>query len=129
MIVARLKTAERVISVTCQTTDAVGDLVYVMAGNRVVKKADVLDYYGMPAIGIILTKPTTATAQVQISGLVRGLYTGLSPGRLYFVGLDGRPNMAPPTGPARRFVQPIGTAVDTNVLFLQPNTLMTAIRG
>lgn len=128
MIVARLKTAERLIDVTCQTTDDVGDLVYVFAGNKVVKKADVGDYFGMPAVGIIIVKLTTTRAQVQIAGLVRGLYTDLQPGRLYFVGSDSRPSYLPPMAPANRFVQPIGTALDTNLLFLQPNTQMTKIR-
>lgn len=128
MIVARLKTAERLLDVTCQTTDLVGDLVYVFASNKVVKKADVGDYFGMPAIGIIINKVTTTRALVQIAGLVKGLYTDLQPGRLYFVGSDSRPSYLPPMTPMNRFVQPIGTALDTSVLFLQPNTHMTKIR-
>lgn len=129
MIVARLRSVDRIIAATCQITDVVGDLVCVLAGNKVVKRADVLDYFAMPAIGVIINKPTTTKASVQVLGLVKGLYTGLLPGRLYFVGADGRPSALPPTGSQRRFVQAIGTALDTDVLFLLPGTHMTAIRG
>jgi hypothetical protein len=125
-----------ILTVACQTTDSVGDLISpILAGGgaRTVQKADMTNMAGVPAIGVIISKPTTTTAMIQVGGAVEGIYSGLTPGVRYFVGSDGRPTSSfPIPGYAvgtDYFLQHIGVALDTASLLLMPNpqlTLLTA---
>jgi hypothetical protein len=111
---------------SCDSGDAVGDLVYVSgnfsSGDYQVRKADVTQYVKMPVIAVIIAKLTSTRAVIQFEGEIKNQYTGLTPGRTYFVGANGRPSSTPPTpGPGQRaYVQPIGVAVDQTVLRLTP---------
>lgn len=106
-------------------TDQVGDAVYVRAnmnGFYKVARADVAVFSKIPAIGIIVRKWDFTNALVQIMGEIRNVYTGLTYGRTYFVGADGKPNLSPPepTPGGRAYVQPIGVALDSTVLLVEP---------
>lgn len=84
----------------CDAGDAVGDCVYV-TGDRVgglyqVRKADPTNAAKMPAVGIITVKQTTTTCEVAVHGLIEKVYTGLTSGRPYYVGTDGRLTLAAP---------------------------------
>lgn len=104
-------------------TDQVGDAVYIrgnMNGFYKVARVDVSTYNKVPAWGIIIRKWDFTNALVQVRGEVKNIYTGLSAGKTYFVGGDGKPNISPPSPGAsgRAYVQPIGFALDATVLWV-----------
>lgn len=129
MIVAKKKAAERIVTVACLATDDVGCLV--AAASIGVERANVSSFPKMPAVGIIIAKPSSLVAQVQIAGVVRYVLSGLTPGRIYFVGEDGIPVTTPPTPPPGQviYMQAIGTALAVDQLLLTPTYLMAEVRG
>lgn len=126
MLVVRPLGGKARVTASCLTTDAVGDLVYVagsIAGNDYdVAKVDVGDYTKMPAFGVIVAKLSTTRCVVQMSGEVVGIYTGLTEGRVYFAGSDGRPSLTPPAPglSGRAYLQSVGLAVSADVLKIEP---------
>jgi len=102
--------------VACLVTDEVDDLVY-QDGADAVSRTDPLDGAKMPAVGIIIQKISDTRAVVQYDGEVAT--TGLSPGARYFVGAAGTPATSPPAGPARRYAQEIGVALNATTLLLR----------
>lgn len=125
MLVTRpLSNSDRVTAV-CLATDAVGDMVYISGSKSgadyLVQKADPSDYSKMPAFGAIVLKITSTRCVVQLRGDATGLYTGLTPGRVCWVGLDGRPTQTPPSAGIgqKAYLQPIGLASATNLLYLR----------
>lgn len=114
-----------VLATACQTTDQIGDLVIPTTGTgRTVKKVNSTDELQMPAIGVIVEKPTATTATVQTAGPVEGVYAGLTPGRRYYVGSTGRPALDATSGLATGtlfFIQAVGVALDDTTLLLVPS--------
>lgn len=107
-------------------TDQVGDVVYIrgnMNGFYKVARVDVSTYSKVPAFGIIVRKWDFTNAIVQVRGEIKNIYTGLTAGKTYFVGGDGKPNITPPApgSSGRAYVQPIGIALDATVLWVQPD--------
>jgi hypothetical protein len=107
----------------CFVTDLVGDFVYIMGdkvgGTYQVSKADIDDVSKMPSVGVIVSKSSASDAVVQVLGLIRGLYSGLTPQKRYFLGADSRPSATytrPTTG--FRLVQVVGIAVASDELLL-----------
>ncbi len=125
MVTARRRYAPEFLRVSCMLTDQLGDAVYIrgnMNGFYKVARVDVANYLKTPAIGIIVRKWGFTNALVQRMGEIEDLYTGLTAGRTYFVGGDGKPNLLPPA-PApggRAYVQEIGVALDATVLMVKP---------
>jgi hypothetical protein len=115
----------------CLASAAVGDIVYVSAAGNVVRLVDITDSTKIPGIGCITSKPSSTSCVVQCHGLVFGVYTGLTPGRPYVIGTNGRPNVALPVPGVGQslFIQPVGFAIDTNVMLIQPLNAITKIRG
>lgn len=107
---------------SCLLTDAVGDCVY-MTGDYSVARADITDASKVPAVGVIISKPTTSTAIVRTHGEITGVYTGLVSGKVYFLGATGVPVVSPPVAGLNPFVyiQKIGLAISSNVLLVTPN--------
>ena len=112
---------------SCPAGIAVGDLVCVVGGLGIgnvynVDLADPRNYERMPVVAVVLSKPTTTTCLIQFRDEVRGLYSGLTTGKVYFVGNNGRPSLTPPTAGVggKAYVQSIGVAVDPEVLRLEP---------
>jgi len=107
-------------------TDQVGDAVYIRGqanGYYKVARADVGLYSKMPAIGILIQKWGFTDALVQLWGEIKNIYTGLSPGRTYFIDSAGRPTLVPPdpaTTGGRAYLQVIGVALDVGVLLVKP---------
>jgi hypothetical protein len=113
----------------CLATDVVGNAVYVTAaklgGRAQVTKVDITSYAAMPAIGVIVSKQTAVQCTVQWTGEVAGIYSGLTPGQTYFVGVDGLPSASIPSPSADHFVQRLGVATDSSVLLLSNDRSMT----
>lgn len=135
MLVARPLSSPAKILADCQVSDAVGDLVYItgpmVGGKYVVTRADVTDLTKMPAVGVVIAKVSGTQAVIQRYGDVIGQYTGLVPGKVYWVGTDGRPSVTPPAAGVgqRAYWQAIGVAVDPDVLFLSPAADMKIQNG
>lgn len=135
MLIARPLADKNRVSATCQSSDAIGDLVYVTAGltaeSYAVSKADVSQTNKMPVLACIIAKLTTTTCVIQLSGEVRGIYNSLVPGRVYFVGSNARPTLSPPAPSlgGRAYVQVAGVAIDASVLRLEPIKQMIVRTG
>lgn len=109
----------RYFEANCLSSDLVNHFVRV-TGNTLsvpnVTRVDVTDSTKMPAIGVIVQKPTATTCLVQVSGQI----TSFSPvvaGSWYYVGTTSFPVAAPPSFPA--IPQVIGLGLDTARLLLQ----------
>lgn len=113
------------ITAICAVGDAVGDFVYIngplIGADYSVTKADVTQYTKVPSIGVIIHKLSATKCVVQMSGNVTGIYTGLTPGRSYWLGTNGQANILPPS-PAilgKAYLQLVGVALDPNILKLE----------
>jgi hypothetical protein len=117
----------------CEATDIIGDLVCISGppsgGLIATTRVDITNNNRMPSVGIIINKTSPIRCRVQTTGLVP--YTGLVPGKRYFVGYDGRPTTPPPTPPVggSAFSQPIGTALDGATLLLTPSPVFVKLHG
>jgi hypothetical protein len=107
-------------------TDQVGDAVYIRGaanGFYKVARVDVSTVTKMPAIGVIIRKWGSTDALVQFYGELNGIYSGLDPGKRYFIDTSGKPALVPPdpvsTG-GRAYTQIIGVALDVEVLYVNP---------
>lgn len=112
----------RVFEADCSGTDVAGDFVRItgdaVAGYYQVIKADPTDLAQMPALGVIVEKTLATRCIVQRAGNVAA--TGLTPGKPYFVGLDGQLDDAPPVPAlgAYAVTQDVGVALSSTVLAL-----------
>jgi hypothetical protein len=113
------------LEVACQSTDQVGDLVCATSGpTRTVRRVNCQDPDFLPAYAVIISKPTATTAKIQSAGPVEGIYSGLTPGRRYFLSGTGRPVLDSRTGLASGstyFIQAVGVALDATSLLLNPS--------
>lgn len=126
MIVTRPLSSAGFGTAACDTSDAVGDLVYI-AGPKTgpdytVAKVDPSDFSKFPAVAVIIAKITSTRAVIQFGGEVRGIYTGLTPGRVYWAGSTGTPVLSPPSPvlSGKMRWQSVGVAVDSDTLRLEP---------
>lgn len=116
---------------TCTSAEAVGDLVVVTGTLKKVSRATMALLASTPVVGVVISKASSTTAVVQVGGVVRNIYSGLTPGATYFVGADGRPSSTLPTGTlgTELYVQHIGTAIDSTTLAFQPKNDIYTIHG
>lgn len=98
---------------------AVLDVVY-STGGFTADQADSGSGVTIPAMGVVVAKPTATTATVAYSGVVSG-FAGFTPGAEQFVGALGATVEAGslPTVPGS-VIQKIGTALDSTTLLLDP---------
>lgn len=116
----------------CPATVTLKHLVRItgpaILGVRQVDIVDPTDQNKMPAVGIVVEKPTTTTCTVLVFGEANGgLFSGLTPNGRYFVGLDAKVAFPPPdpTGPgAYCMIQLIGVALGTTILQVNLNATM-----
>lgn len=123
-----------VYSAEAPSLSVVGDLVRPVAGTVTsVDFIDINDLTKMPAIGVITQKPSPTTAVVQTSGIVTGVFTGLSPGGRYFAGRNSKialPSAVQPQSVGETlFHQPIGLAIDYSIMLMSPSMNLTRVRG
>lgn len=124
MIVSRPRSEGLLATATCTAGEAVGDLVYI-AGNKVgadynVRKADITDFTKMPAVAVVIHKISPTKAVIQFGGEV-GLFSGLTPGHVYWVSDAGTPTATPPLPGLgqRKYQQAVGVAVDSGRIKLE----------
>lgn len=127
MLITRPLSARTKTTAICSANDLVGDLVYVTAGlsgsEYQVAKADISTPEKMPVIAVIIAKLSNTRCVIQLQGEIKGVYTGLIPGKTYFVGADGRPSALPPSplgSGSKAYIQAAGVAVDDTILLFNP---------
>ncbi len=112
----------------CVATDPIGACVSVSSdkiGNKyVVSLTDVFVDMADQSVGVIIRKDSPTDCVVQFMGPVIGVYTGLVPGRRYYVGVGSLlAAMAPvPAFSGVAYVQVMGVATGANELLLNPQT-------
>ena len=113
----------------CTAAESVGDFVCITDdppnGVDLVGKADPSDFGKMPAVGVIISKSAPTDCLVQWLGETPNIFTGLSSGEVYFVGVDAKIAEVPPiptTVPL--FAQWMGVATAPTRLYLRPNDHM-----
>ena len=104
----------------CLSSDAVGKWVYIadekQAGVYQVETVNPNNAIKVPAVGIIVSKPTTTTCVVQFAGLLEGIVTGLVPRQLIYVAADGSSTQSPPSV---SYQQIVGAATDTDEILVR----------
>lgn len=109
---------------TCLSGDAVNDFVYVSAASTVAK-ADADDAAKIPAVGMIVSKQSSTSCTVRVSGLATGL-SGLTAGAVYYLSAAtaGAITATPPSAPA---AVPVGVAVSTTALLILPVSVLSYV--
>ena len=120
--------APQLLRANCLVSDAVGDAVCI-TGDRVgdlyqVTRVDIDNSNPRQAIavGVIKSKSSSTLCLVQVSGEMRSLYSGLTPNRPIFVGVDGRLTQTRPPAPVtgKRMLRCMGQALADDVLLISP---------
>lgn len=110
----------RYFEANCLATDLINHFVRVV-GNTLsvpdVTKADPTDALKMPAVGVIVQKPTATTCLVQVAGQILS-FSPVVAGTWYYVGTSAFPVVTPPAFPG--IPQVIGVGLDTARLLLRP---------
>lgn len=101
----------------CLAGDAIGNAVYI-TGDSVngvfqVASCDPTNRNKMPAVGIIISKPSSTKAEICFSGLVYASWTTFTPQTVYFVGTLGVLATSTTFG---NMVQPIAVAISNSFL-------------
>jgi len=96
---------------------AVGELVFV-SGAFAADEADNTSLATGPAIGVVVAKPTAVTATVAYRGQV-GVFGGLTPGAIYYLGTAGGLTTSAPAA-VGNVIQRIGVAADATTMILDP---------
>lgn len=108
---------------------SIGDLVSKKESGLYVKASPLLRA-AMPAAGVYVIT-SDGLGRILITGAVSGLYTGLTPGNAYWVGINGRPVPYSPEIPptySQIYLQPIGIATDEDTLVINISYIMYSIR-
>ena len=114
-------------------TDELGHFVFVtgdlVLGVRQVTKVDIATRATMPAIGVLVRKPTATTCLVQIFGEI--LASGLVPPARYYVGADSKITDTPPVPGVglEAVVQVVGAALDSGTFLVSPQLLPVVRKG
>jgi hypothetical protein len=93
-----------------------------------VATADPRDYSKMPAFGLLVTKLDVTECLVQIRGPVHGVLSGMTPGKIQFVGDGGSVVETPPIIDVPKFIQSLGIAWSDDVFGVNPDTTLTLRR-
>lgn len=126
----RITSRTLIVDATCLSTDVVGNCVYITgpsAGDVYqVSTADPLDGTNkMPAVGIIVLKPTPTdtTCQVQLWGEMVDVVSGLTPMKPLFVSSSGALShiIATPGFGQKAYIQSMGVALSTDRMFVTPD--------
>lgn len=114
--------ASETLDANCLATDEVGHWVHItaepIAGLYQVEKVDVTDLATMPSIGVIISKSSATSCEIQTQGIVTT--TGLTAGVPYVIGLDSKLSASPPapTAIGKTITQGVGTALSSTELLI-----------
>lgn len=123
------------LTANCKPSDSVGDCVYILSDkvgqNYQVTKVDIDS--GAPeakiAIGILKSKSASNVCIVHLLSKLTGVFTGMTPGRLLYVGIDSKPTETAPLPPVTgtRVLQVIGYSISSTELFVNPGDPETLV--
>lgn len=117
----------------CDTNDQIGNGVYitdVIGSTYYISKVDITNSDKMPMAGLIIDKPASTTATLQLKGEIT-IFNNLIPNKIYFIGDDGFPTVTPPilSIPGIKYIQNIGIALSQNVLLLNGSFELLKLRN
>lgn len=116
------------IQANCDAGVSEGDVVYV-SSDKVgsyyqVAKVDIDNTDSVQAIGIgiVSSKSSSTTCTVYLSGVLPGVYSGLTPGKRLFVDTSARLVQTPPSRPlsGKRIVQKVAYALASDTILIRP---------
>lgn len=124
----RKRSSPELVQADCQTADEIGDIVKISAdavgGIYQVEKLDVTSDPSELIFGLIISKATSTRCFVRVGGRVEGLYTGLTPGKMLYVGMDSKLTHSvptrPPVGVKSIYHAALALSNDTLLLNFQP---------
>ena len=109
----------------CQPGNVVGDWVFLEQANDpyTVDSADPSDLDKMPSVGVIVSKSTSTACKIQWRGMTEAIFTGLSIGKIYFLGSDSKLASQPPAPGVGEsyYVQPVCIATSATTVDVQPD--------
>jgi len=111
----------------CDASDTVGKCVHisgdVVGDDYQVRTASPDALSTMPAIGVIVSKFSATRCLVFTFGEMQDTYSGLTPGRVMFVGDDGSLTAVPPVPPLgeSRYIQSMGVAYGASTVMIVPD--------
>ena len=118
------------ISALCTAAEVVGKCVHI-SGDKVgrdyqVRVASPSDIATMPAVGVVVSKKSLTECTVFAFGEMEDTYSGLTPGRVMFVGDDGSLVATPPVPPlgASVYIQSMGIAYGSSAMMVDPDFSM-----
>jgi hypothetical protein len=125
-VVIRRLTAQTTFVANCPAAATLGDMVYI-SGPKVGDYYQVglcdIDEYAKRTIGMVVAKESATVCNVQYSGFVSGLYSGMTPGLPLFlsVGAGGRLVQFPPLRSAvnNRYLEIVGKAASSDIVLLE----------
>lgn len=100
---------------SCPSGVSEGDFVY-FTGSNSVDLADSTVLTKSPAVGVVVNKPTTTSCLLAHEGKI-DLFSGLTPGSLYFLGVSGAISSTAPSS-VGEVVQRLGVAINVTSLLL-----------
>jgi len=103
---------------TCDTGVAVGEFVY-FSGANTIDESENTNPLTVPAIGVVVNKPTATSCFLAHEGEVDG-FTGLTSGAIYYLAATGGVSTTAPTT-LGNVVQRVGIAINTTTLLLTLN--------
>ena len=116
------------VEANCLAPDAVGNCVYItgpkIADYYQVTTANPLDgAIKMPAVGVIIEKLSPTLCKVQVTGEMKGIVTGLTPGRVVYVSSAGTlsHSLASPAVGQLAYIQSMGVAGSSDVVLVVPD--------
>jgi len=112
-----------IIETDCTIDVEVGDAVYV-SSDDVVKRANNSSIDTAQVVGFVLEKPTASTAYLILSGVV-SLFSGLTPGKKYFLDeFNGQITDIPPSDSGSVIVH-VGQAITSSTLLVGLSNVYT----
>lgn len=100
-----------------------GILVWIDPATGIAEEASAADPAKMPCVGIVDSVVNASTISVRTGGAKTAMI-GLTPGKIYFVGVGGLISISAPTTPGH-IVQPIGFSMTSSILAMAPSTALT----
>lgn len=115
----------------CTVSEEVGDFVYVFGspilGRDQVRKANPDDSLTMPAVGVVIFKPSPDECLVQWMGETPDVFSGLAAGKLYWLGPDAKAASLPTRSATGRLAQVVGVATAPTRFYVKPDGVMTKL--
>lgn len=117
-----------VVEANCLSSDAVGNCVRI-TGPQIgdYYQVETVDVHNgetkMPAVGVVVEKLSPTLCKVQVTGLMKGVASGLTPGQVLFISSTGTltHGVATPLAGQKAYIQSMGIAFSSDVVLVVPD--------